>query len=178
MLFTRRWPNSLRRAYSASRCNGWVLWVSAQNHTLSASVIVRLSACSITSPTVNCSKCRPAMRSSLAVATGGCHRGDELVDGHPVQCCTAFPQGDDRRGLLFAEMSTDRLREFIHQQRNPLAAPPAMADRIVDADALCRAAIGEEHLYGVADAALVALVVFAREDPILAHRHARTQRID
>src|SRR5260370_4871994 len=59
MLFTMRWPNSVRFANSASRWSGGGLCVSAQRIRLSVSVIVRVIADLNTRPTSNSSKYSP-----------------------------------------------------------------------------------------------------------------------
>ena len=59
MLFTRRSPNSVPAANSASRWRGWGFMVIVVNRTLSVSVTVRVSAWCTTSPTGRSSNQRP-----------------------------------------------------------------------------------------------------------------------
>ena len=59
MLFTSGRPNSLRAAYSVSRCIGAGFMVIVVNSTLSVSVTVRLVTCCTWVPTGSCSNQRP-----------------------------------------------------------------------------------------------------------------------
>jgi hypothetical protein len=59
--FTSGRPNSVKAAYSASRCSFCTFMVMPQNITLSASVTVRVHSASISRPSVNSSNHRPDM---------------------------------------------------------------------------------------------------------------------
>ena len=59
MLFTSGRPNSLRAAYSVSRCIGAGFMVIVVNSALSVSVTVRLVTCCTWVPTGSCSNQRP-----------------------------------------------------------------------------------------------------------------------
>src|SRR4051812_2607266 len=81
-LLTRRVPNSVDRANSSSRCSGWAFMVSTEKSVLSASVMVRVTAWSMTRPGVRSSNHLPMTgRSALSTAGGSVLAEEEVGNG-------------------------------------------------------------------------------------------------
>src|SRR4029453_9805084 len=80
-LLTTRVPNSVVSAKDSSRCSGCAFMVRTENSVLSASVIVRVTAWSITVPGVRSSNQRP-ITGRGAVMASVCRAGPQLVLDH------------------------------------------------------------------------------------------------
>src|SRR5690606_8330695 len=79
----------------------------------------------------------------------------------------------DRFALFRRELPRDGAFELVHQHRNRLGAPLAMATRIVHGHSLSGRAVPEEHLNRIADVALVRRVILLCEGRVLANLHLR-----
>jgi len=104
------------------------------------------------------------------------HRGG--VERNRGQRAPVGEHGVDRFGLPRVEMRRDAGLELLDQHRHAFRAALAMADGKIDLHALARRPVGEEHLHGVADVALVCVVVLLRERRVLSDLHPGPQRID
>src|SRR5690606_10593313 len=102
----------------------------------------------------------------------------ELVDGHRLEPAEIGEQRLELRGTRLVETAAHIAAELVDEQRNALRAATSMPERVVDRDAPSRRPVREAHLDGVADRALIGVVVVPRESLVLRNRHARPERID